>query len=446
MSGATPFPPDGRQRSGARPGRLARIFNTTFVWLVFTATTPFVFFVAIPHHPYKLLVFAGLGLSAAALALGSRIRLEDPLLVAILGLQMAYAAAAAVMHEAFLLGIELRYVNLCLQFATVLVLYLYIVRFHSVERIAVSSITAMAVMGALGAVAFALAALGILPILWEFQGPTWPSYSFGLTFSPTVISYGSFTFLRVAGFFDEPGTLAFYITFAILLNRLYGRSQRIERLLIVTGLFTFSLAFFVSLVLYGSIFYLRQRHVRGILLALSVLAMCAVYVARTRGTSILSEQVYSATVMRFQRGEAGSGQVIAGDNRSVLLVAALKAFKAAPLFGHGFSAAENPKSAFYGMQMDANVMWPFAAHGLIGVLVYFGAYVYWTFLVFGTRQGLDRACVGAWVIVTANLLQRPNVFGGAYGYFVYIFFIYATRWRLRRVSAAAVDAPTPATA
>jgi len=406
------------------------VLHLCLCWTVFTATTPFYFYKAIPGHPYKLLVVGGIVALGTMLIWGGKIGMGDPKVVAVLVIQILYSVLAAFLQKFFFLGMDVLYFNLTLQLICVLAMYLYVVRFRCLHTVAISSVYVMAVIGLLGAVGFGLAAVGVLGSS-EFQGDTWITHNFMLTFSPTVLRLPGGSFMRVAGYFDEPGTLALYIMFALLTNKLLGCSRRLEWILCIAGLFTFSLAFFATLILYYLFFYARLRHLKRQALVLAFLAAAILYLDRIRSDGGLGSEVYRVTVARLQLDEAGGGRLLAGDNRSEAAREALNAFRSSPVIGHGFSATGNPRSEYFGVIVDANVFDPLAKHGVVGFLVFFGMWFYWTAIVFGRVDRIDKTAALAWMIVLANLLQRPTVFGGAYGYFVFVFLVYATKWRIQ---------------
>ena len=72
-------------------------------------------------------------------------------------------------------------------------------------------------------------------------------------------------------------------------------------------------------------------------------------------------------------------------------------------------------------------------HGLLGSLVYFALFWYWSVLIL--RRDFDRVMLGAWLIVFVNYLQRPAAFGGGLANFILVFLIHATVWRQSSVSS-----------
>lgn len=103
----------------------------------------------------------------------------------------------------------------------------------------------------MGAIAFVLIFLNILnPIMFVENGDRIISF-YGLTSTNVVIG----NFIRVGGFFDEPGALASWGIFTLVINKLVFNCKAVEWGLIISLLFTFSAAYFVLLPLYIILFY-----------------------------------------------------------------------------------------------------------------------------------------------------------------------------------------------
>lgn len=75
----------------------------------------------------------------------------------------------------------------------------------------------LTVQAVLGGIAFILFFVGALQPLIEFRLPDLrPSYFFGLTCSNAIVG----NVMRPAGLFDEPGALAFWGVYCLLINKL----------------------------------------------------------------------------------------------------------------------------------------------------------------------------------------------------------------------------------
>jgi hypothetical protein len=290
----------------------------------------------------------------------------------------------------------------------------------------------MAIMGIIGVPVFFLGILGLITPFSTFEKPVGGTvFNFILTFSNAAWSMEEFSLMRIAGYFDEPGTFAYYITLALLTNKIYDYSKSLEWTLVVTGLFTISLAFIITLMFYYFIFYNPLRSFKSLIIFL-ILVLSILYY----GISYSDKEelhwhtfLYKQTIGRLYISEEGSDRIFAGDNRSHLFTISKDAFIESPLIGHGPSSYDNVKSKYYG-KLGANLLAPLAIHGIIGAPIVFLIYIYWTCLVFVHLRRSNIILLGAWFIVSLNFAQRPDVTGGLYGYFVMIFLVEATNYRL----------------
>lgn len=395
---------------------------------MFTATLPFSFYLAIPHHPTKLLVAVGGALMFFGLLNRNKIYIGDRVIVVILLTQIIYSFIAALLHEFFFLGLETVYINMAIQYMAIIIVYLYTNTFYSILKIGKSTVYIMVIMGVMGSLAFFLGAAGLLRVTsdWDtFDGSTGMNWI--LTFSKNAYFSSNAVIIRIAGFFDEPGTFAFYLTFALLTNKLYHYSKKMEILLIISGLFTLSLAFYITLVFYFLLFYGNIRYFKEMILSATVILTVVLYINSAQDKSAINYFIYRETIGRLQPASEGSDKIMIGDNRSDLFRDSWSAFKRSPIIGHGMLSQSNPQSEFYNRFLGANLFSPLAQHGLLGTMFFFMHYFYFSFIVLIRQKRLERNSFAAWVIVTVNLFQRPIVFGGIYAYFVIIILIEATK-------------------
>ncbi len=160
--------------------------------------------------------------------------------------------------------------------------------------------------GILGAIAFVLIFVGILDPIEIFAIKGRFIYFYGITSTNTLIG----NFVRIAGFFDEPGAFASWGIFALVINKIIYNNRKIEVLLMVSLLFTFSAAYFVMLPLYVLFFFYRGG-VKKLVLSLLVIIplVFGVYSLVKDNGGFLS-----LTIERFQNGEIQSARNDYSDN------------------------------------------------------------------------------------------------------------------------------------
>lgn len=390
------------------------VFNFVLIWTLLTSAYPFTFFVAVPNHPYKFLIFVGLAFCIFILLLKSKIKIPNKTLVGILIAQILFFALPFSLLHSSLTG-EINgdgYITLSIQYIAVLITYIYVSNCYSISKVTKSYIYVLLFMAFLGWIAFLLGWLGLINIISIHQNPdSRTAFNFGLTFSNTIVSYGNSFLIRVAGFFDEPGTFAYFLTFALVINRIYGFSRKIEIFLILGGVPTLSLAYFISVGAYLILFYANYRNFKYFLIFMLSIFFLVSYVDQNKNRSDLDSQIYSMTLGRLEAGE--DTQLFRGDNRTDVFRIASEAFEASPIIGQGIRYRENSESDYAGVFLGANIMSPLAIHGILGSIFIFLPFIYWSYLIFFsvTKYTFKEVLVSCWLIIALNLLQRPDLVG-----------------------------------
>ncbi len=146
---------------------------------------------------------------------------------------------------------------------------------------------------------------------------------YGLTC--TNAFYG--TIIRYAGFFDEPGAMAYWGVFALIINRLFFYDTKYEKYLMICLAFTFSMAYYIQLCLF--LFYVKNKF-KALLVFLAVVVTLIFCVQLMKDTDY---DISALTIGRFETNSR-TGDV-AGDNRSELSKLAQEQFLKAPIFGIG---------------------------------------------------------------------------------------------------------------
>lgn len=168
----------------------------------------------------------------------------------------------------------------------------------------------LTVQAVLGGIAFILFFVGALQPLIEFRLPDLrPSYFFGLTCSNAITG----NVMRPAGFFDEPGALAFWGVYTLVINKLTINDKRIELALIIGLMFTLSMAYYITIALYTILFYTNSlKKIFYVVIAISFLAFI---VKQMDSNSVL----YQKTLGRFELNS--SGQLVYNNRDKMMEVA-----------------------------------------------------------------------------------------------------------------------------
>ena len=222
------------------------------------------------------------------------------------------------------------------------------------------------------------------------------------TFTNTNIG----SFIRYAGIFDEPGAMAYWGMFSLLTNKLYVNDSAIELPLIVFLCFTFSMAFYIQLVIYVILFMNEGLPIGKKALLLSILFLLVVWII-----SIIPQDsiLYQFTISRFKINE--STGLLNGDNRSDLMNLAKSYFIDNPIFGIG-------PSRFGSLEyMSDNPFETLAKDGI------FGTFFLYLPLIAVVKKGIKyRQLFYASIILLVGYMQRP--FHIQIIHFVFLYIVY----------------------
>jgi len=241
----------------------------------------------------------------------------------------------------------------------------------------------MALQSCFGAIAFVLLFIGIIHPLAEYtlvDGR--PFYFFGITCSNAV--YGNI--MRPAGFFDEPGALACWGIYALVFNKLFVDNKRVEYVLIVTLLFTLSLAYYVQLLLYLLLFYSNKLKT-----ALPIALLLGAFIMYV--SSDTSSELYDLTLGRIS--------IFADDglettSRAAMTEVSKAYFKQSPWIGIGAQASED-----IGVYASDNPYETLGKDGIVGTLALYLP------LLYVLIQRRDRFVFASIIVLAAGYMQRP---------------------------------------
>lgn len=240
-----------------------------------------------------------------------------------------------------------------------------------------------------GTIGVLLVLSGILQPIFKFiEMDGRPGYFFGFFATNTYLG----GLVRNAGFYDEPGALAFWGIYALLINKLFIKNKITEILLIIGLISTMSIAYFIQLIGYLLVFYRKQSWKMILIIILIILSLKVI--------TSYNEAMDQAFWGRIQYNE--STGTIAGDNRSVLMKRCWRIFCDHPVIGMGARELVSPTVASkYGF-VGANFFFNWAADGIVGGIITYIPLIY--LFVLG---GQDKRMYGVGLIMLIGFLQRP---------------------------------------
>ena len=208
-------------------------------------------------------------------------------------------------------------------------------------------------------------------------------YFYGITTTNAIIG----NIPRIAGYFDEPGAFAQWGVYALVLNKISPKyNRKIEVLLIIGLIVTFSMAYFIQLVVYLLLFsFSRIKKFIPIFIIL-IVGVFAAYKYIPEDTDLY--------LLTFKRLEMSGGQL--ETNRDDAADVAKAYFKESPVFGKGYSSLVEKGTYFYDNPYET-----LASSGIVGT---FALYLPLIIILLRYRKN------GAWqavAILAIGYLQRP---------------------------------------
>lgn len=212
--------------------------------------------------------------------------------------------------------------------------------------------------------------------------------------------------IRVAGYYDEPGSLAFIVVFLLLINKKYYKNMKWEYSLLLLPLITTSLAHIFTVVLFLSTYYINKENIRKLFYLLSILLLVISSIIRIEDNEYLDYFKYRTIdrIANFSGLESDKGR---GDGFEL----GPELFKKYPL---GISPEKIRK--LYPTYVHEVVWSPVLYFGITGYLIYIMLFMY---IFIKSIKNKDRTTFIALVILSANMIQRPN-----YIYPIYIVLLY----------------------
>lgn len=211
-------------------------------------------------------------------------------------------------------------------------------------------------------------------------------YNYGLTFA--VLDETSS--LRYSGFFDEPGAMAYWGIYALVINRLFVKEKWIEIPLMVCLLFTFSAGYYIQIILYIILFSLAKKHLGSGMLMCGLFAIFIFIIESTKDSNL--GFIYDMTIGRLDT--MFNTQDISLDNRSESTELAYKEFLSNPIFG----------TKNLDQNIGNNIFEPLALNGLVGTSFILFPFIW---ILVSSIKNKDYDTTKAMIVLFAGFTHRP---------------------------------------
>jgi hypothetical protein len=210
------------------------------------------------------------------------------------------------------------------------------------------------------------------------------------------VSWANLGFVRSGGYYDEPGSLAYIVSFLLLLNKKYFNYKFIEVFLLIFPLFSGSLAHIVTCILYLLLFSLKKRNLGNFIVTIFLLMCCVLILNLYKDKNDNLNMFYKQTIERVENiistgednGSRDGGYSLGPEifNRYNTGISPGDVKNKYPDFVH---------ETFWG---------PILYYGIFGYPFYIMIYV---FIFFDRLNRKDTLSIKFLILIIANLLQRP---------------------------------------
>jgi len=377
------------------------------LWITLTSTAPFIFY-SWPGHPYKLLTLAGIGIMTVQILLKKRDRIFDFKIFSIIILQIIYYVYISFYHD------DYSNLNLCVQLVSFFIIITYINAFVGFKTFVKSYINITLVTAIGGVLIFLIHAfIGVKPLFSVDYSASGTSYFLWLTTTNVYYDVTGIRFIRYSGFFDEPGAFGLYSFFAIVLNKIYFKNAKKELWLILLTMFTLSLAFYISMVLYFLFFYVNKSNLKYIVFLFLGISTMYIYLSSNLEDET-TKMIYDSTFKRFEINDSG----LAENNRSDLSDNDKKVFFKYPLLGSGTTKEKISGSNLYSI---------LASYGIFGSLFYYAFLLYFIFQITLMSFKHFLFYLKILILILLNFYSRPEI-SSVFTLLVFVSIIYYIRY------------------
>lgn len=347
------------------------------VYLSILLTTPYVFMQFLPVPSEKIILVMMFALLLIPFVIKGKFKLPP------LGFNFCIIAQVVCWLMYYFIHNDASYITRIFYTIFVFAIVTAVSNFGKIEDFVKQNNALVCLQAVLGLFAFLLVFVGVISPIFNFQnvdGRT--AYCYGLTCTNAIFG----NIIRPAGYFDEPGALAFWGVYALILNYLFIKNNKIEIALIIGLLSTLSMAYYIQLILYLVFFKIKFNY-KSMILVTVIVGICSYIYMLGPGDTL-----YQLTYGRFEADQYGNIET----NRDILTEKAKLLYHRNPIFGNG---AENIEKGEY---IADNPYETLATDGIVGTFI-----IYLPLIVLILRNLNRKDIIFGVIIIAVGYLQRP---------------------------------------
>lgn len=201
--------------------------------------------------------------------------------------------------------------------------------------------------------------------------------------------------VRYSGFFDEPGAMGYWGLYALLINKLFIKNKKLETILAICLVFTFSFGYYVQLIVYVLLFYVNTKNIKRSLLYIGLIGALIGGFIMLKDTSYgtIYDQTIGRVLNAYEQSQEND-ELLNIDSRSGLTENAREVFLANPLFGSPTQAE----------RVGNNIYETLAVYGLLGAPLVLFPFLFWLLKSIGRR---DMVFLKALLVIIVGFTHRP---------------------------------------
>lgn len=232
----------------------------------------------------------------------------------------------------------------------------------------------------------------------------------GREMSNWIISFaktGGTLINRPSGMFDEPGALGYWGCFALGINKLFIKDEKLEKILLIALIFTMSMGYYMQAIAYLVLFLIKGSSATKKFSMLSITFIIIISLISLKGTQY--NDIYESSIGRIET-MFNSDNILSmeGTTRERLVEESKKKFEENPIFGIGWPVDDE-------LYIGDNHYETLAHDGILGTIYQYFPYI---LLLFWGIKRKDIEVVFVVIFLALAVFHRP-IHSNILTYFIY---------------------------